>query len=111
GFNFWWGELELSGWYGAANHTLTAADNVDDETHKELGHWSHAAWSKTWRIGCGISKSTARVCCHYGPGGRPHVWAAGPVIYPMGEPCKTNADCTNNAGDKCNVADGLCVHA
>lgn len=32
-------------------------------------------------------------------------------IYPEGKPCKTDADCTNNASDKCNVADGLCLHA
>ncbi|KAH7704165.1 CRE-SCL-22 protein, partial [Aphelenchoides avenae] len=61
--NWWFGELAENGWYGAGNHTLTLADLENTDAHQTIGHWSNAAWAKTFRLGCGISKGGLNVCC------------------------------------------------
>ncbi|KAH7703920.1 two-domain VAP-2 protein precursor, partial [Aphelenchoides avenae] len=61
--NWWWGELAEVGWYGAGNHTLTLADLENTDQHE-----TSAAWAKTFKLGCGVSKAGANVCCQYGPG-------------------------------------------
>ncbi|KAH7704161.1 venom allergen-like protein vap-2 [Aphelenchoides avenae] len=105
--NWWWGELAEIGWYGAGNHTLTRADADNTEQHETITHWSNAAWAKTFKLGCGISKGGFNVCCQYGPGGN----YVNQAVYPPGQPCAKDADCTRSPLDKCNAADGLCLHA
>ncbi|KAH7678357.1 CBN-SCL-22 protein, partial [Aphelenchoides avenae] len=99
--NWWWGELAEVGWYGAGNHTLTLADLENTDTHETIGHWSNAAWAKTFKLGCGVSKAGANVCCQYGPGGN-YVSPGMNVVYPPGKPCAKDADCTRSPLDKCN---------
>jgi hypothetical protein len=95
----WWEELLKNGWQGVSNRQLTSGD-----ISATIGHWSQMAWSNSYQLGCGVSPSGAIVDCQYGPSGN----YGGQQVYPAGQPCQSNSDCTVNSGDTCNTGNGLC---
>jgi len=94
-----WGELLKYGWQGVSNRQLTSGD-----VSATIGHWSQMAWSNSYQLGCGISPSGSIVDCQYGSSGN----FGGQQVYPAGQPCQSNSDCTVNGGDTCNTSTGLC---
>jgi hypothetical protein len=96
-----WDELLAYGWEGVNDRTVT-----DNDFAATIGHWSQMAWHDTYQLGAGISTSNI-VVAQYGPTGN---WG-GEQVYPEGQPCQSNSDCTNNSGDTCNTATGMCKHS
>ncbi|KAE9552041.1 hypothetical protein FO519_004732 [Halicephalobus sp. NKZ332] len=95
-------ELEEYGIINLDNNTFTSGD-------MSAGHYSQVCWANTFQVGCGINvcSNGYHVVCQYYPAGN----YLNQVIYPLGNPCTTDADCTAQAGDTCSTSDGLCVRA
>ncbi|EYC38515.1 hypothetical protein Y032_0713g1756, partial [Ancylostoma ceylanicum] len=64
------------------------------------------AWQNSYKLGCGIKwcPSMTYVVCQYGPAGN---WM-GSLIYDIGNPCTTDADCKCK-GCKCSQEEALCI--
>ncbi|PIO74394.1 hypothetical protein TELCIR_03601, partial [Teladorsagia circumcincta] len=64
------------------------------------------AWQNTYRVGCGVVYCNGWVItgCEYNPPGN----VIGNIIYEMGDPCSTDADC-NCTGCKCSQEEALCI--
>ncbi|KIH56976.1 SCP-like protein [Ancylostoma duodenale] len=98
----WWSELKQNG-VGPSN-ILT--DALWNRPHKMIGHYTQMAWQNSYKLGCGIKwcPSMTYVVCQYGPAGN---WM-GSLIYDIGNPCTTDADCKCK-GCKCSQEEALCI--
>ncbi|EYC19248.1 hypothetical protein Y032_0025g1267 [Ancylostoma ceylanicum] len=98
----WWSELKQNG-VGPSN-ILT--DALWNRPHKMIGHYTQMAWQNSYKLGCGIKwcPSMTYVVCQYGPAGN---WM-GSIIYDIGNPCTTDADCKCK-GCKCSQEEALCI--
>ena len=84
------------------NNTFTSADSP-------AGHYTQVCWAKTYEVGCGIKvcPNGYHIVCQYNPAGN----YLNQIVYPLGNPCTTDADCTVQAADTCSTSDGLCNRA
>ncbi|PIO54363.1 SCP-like protein [Teladorsagia circumcincta] len=71
-----------------------------------IGHYTALAWQNTHRVGCGVvyCKGWVITGCEYNPPGD----VIGSIIYEMGDPCVTDADC-KCTGCKCSQEEALCI--
>ncbi|XP_055938191.1 CRISP/Allergen/PR-1-like [Argiope bruennichi] len=79
---------------------------------KKTGHLTQLIWSKTWRVGCGVSyykkggENHLYYACNYGPGGNIETQP----VYKQGQPCSacpTNTQCSTTS-ERANSFPGLC---
>ncbi|PIO69911.1 SCP-like protein [Teladorsagia circumcincta] len=95
----WYNELPTHG--APADNILTWA-----VFNTGIGHYTALAWQNTHRIGCGVvyCKGWVITGCEYNPPGD----VIGSIIYEMGDPCVTDADC-KCTGCKCSQEEALCI--
>ncbi|PIO72780.1 SCP-like protein [Teladorsagia circumcincta] len=69
-------------------------------------YYTQLAWQWSYKIGCAVvdCKTFTYAGCEYNPSGN----FLGSMIYEIGEPCKTNADCKCE-GCGCSHEEALCV--
>ena len=93
-------ELEEYGIIDLVNNTFTMEDI-------QSGHYTQVCWAKTYEVGCGIQTCSNyyHIVCQYNPAGN----YVNNIIYPPGDPCTSDAGCTNAPGDTCSTSDGLCI--
>ncbi|XGW02138.1 hypothetical protein V3C99_014299 [Haemonchus contortus] len=99
----WWQELQV---FGVPENNIVVAP----DEHK-TGHYMQVVWQWTYKIGCAINYCTKNkpwpwtiAGCNYYPSGDNAYW----VVYEMGEPCTTDADC-KCADCICSKDEALCI--
>nr|CDJ92140.1 SCP extracellular domain containing protein [Haemonchus contortus] len=98
----WWQELQV---FGVPEDNIVASPNE----HK-TGHYMQVVWQWTYKIGCAITYchndtyAWTIAGCNYNASGDNPGW----VVYEMGDPCTTDADC-KCAGCVCSKDEALCI--
>ncbi|XGW02135.1 hypothetical protein V3C99_014298 [Haemonchus contortus] len=99
----WWQELQV---FGVPENNIVVAP----DEHK-TGHYMQVVWQWTYKIGCAINYCTKNkpwpwtiAGCNYYPSGDNAYW----VVYEMGDPCTTDADC-KCADCICSKDEALCI--
>ncbi|XGW02531.1 hypothetical protein V3C99_014513 [Haemonchus contortus] len=114
-YNFTWpsiAETAVISWFQELQVFGVPEDNivVSPNEHK-TGHYMQVVWQWTSKIGCAISYCTKNepwpwtiAGCNYNPSGDNPGW----VVYEMGDPCTTDADC-KCADCICSKDEALCI--
>ncbi|PIO56008.1 SCP-like protein [Teladorsagia circumcincta] len=94
----WFNELAS---YGVSKDNILHFQGFED-----IGHYTALAWQNSHRVGCGVvyCKGWVITGCEYNPPGD----VFGALIYEMGDPCTTDADC-KCTGCKCSIEEALCI--
>ncbi|PIO59343.1 hypothetical protein TELCIR_19196 [Teladorsagia circumcincta] len=104
----WYYTQSVHSWYNELPTHGAPADNILTWAvfNTGIGHYTALAWQNTHRIGCGVvyCKGWVITGCEYNPPGD----VIGSIIYEMGDPCVTDADC-KCTGCKCSQEEALCI--
>ncbi|PIO73813.1 hypothetical protein TELCIR_04198 [Teladorsagia circumcincta] len=101
-------KMSVHSWFNELPTHGAPADNILTwgVFNTGIGHYTALAWQNTHRVGCGVvyCKGWVITGCEYNPPGD----VIGSIIYEMGDPCVTDADC-NCTGCKCSQEEALCI--